>query len=458
MLPQDQRTDRHDVAILGSAWQRYTTLAEASFQRDTFIGMTISHRWVFLLFCFGVTACGSSNPTQENCEAGTRTCGADGLYQCQADGAKIKIESCSDCAVAPTPQCPQTDICAGVSGLVCDGNGIRDCAAKNTTPCELGRCVMSGTGAVCAADAGQPCIGRAGNGTAVQIACAAGGELATDQVCDNRTGTCVASTFDCASLSSLQNGMVACDAASGNFLTKCVDGQPDAIVCQGETACLNNGTLSCYTSRNPGEPCGGQAMCYPGMHCVQSSATQSACVVPAASLGCSATDRLVVCGSPTNTYACVDGNVYRWDSLATWGGSCANGKAKIPLGGNCIPGLADCVTGLACDKTPYDVAGICRAPQPGAAADCVLTGQAVISNSTCEFEWASCEDGHQYQVSCRGQRIGNTVITTCRCLLDGQETGNFAGSEACAAANTEQLDTVTNAKCGWAVSTVEVAP
>jgi hypothetical protein len=405
-----------------------------------------------------LVACGDPELTEELCTTGELSCAGDGVYKCQADGSKTKEATCNNCVATPSPHCPAVDLCGtATDGTICDGDQVRNCATKTTAPCEIGHCITSNNKGICAADVGQPCFGNTTAGE-VQLPCADGGALATNAACDYRTGLCTTAAYSCGNLETLQPNQVACDPATGDYFSKCNNGQPGAIICQGETACRNSTSITCFTPATEGAACGGQAVCAPFMHCTQNGPTQASCVSPAGALVCGASDRTLVCSSADTAFACLNGNVYRWNGLTTWGGSCASGHVTVPLGGNCIPGLADCATGLACERELYDKVGVCKTPAAGATAECVLTGQAIVSNNTCEFEWASCRDGHDYRVSCRGIRVGANVITQCRCLLDQQETGTFVGTDACAATNTQQLDSVANAKCGWDVTTTEATP
>src|SRR5262249_2716655 len=153
-----------------------------------------------------------------------------------------------------------------------------------------------------------------------------------------------------------------------------------------------------------GEKCGGQAVCYPGLHCTQTAANASTCVQPAGILDCSASDNLVVCSDSDTGVACVTGAVYWWKNLTQWGGSCEDNTPVIPAGGNCIPGLADCKAGLACDRKLFDVAGVCKTPAPGAPPECTLTKD-VSTGQSCVYQWNSCKNGKQYAVSCQAQSV-----------------------------------------------------
>ncbi|HZI14290.1 MAG TPA: hypothetical protein VE153_28230 [Myxococcus sp.] len=129
----------------------------------------------------------------------------------------------------------------------------------------------------------------------------------------------------------------------------------------------------------------------------------------------------------------------------------------IPAGGNCIPGVADCARGLACVKTRYDVAGVCRTPAADAPAECTLTGQ-VSTGLSCVYQWNSCLNGRRYGVSCSPVRVGTYAITACGCLVDGVRTTTFGGDAVCKVTTTAELDTLVRQNCGWSLTTANVAP
>ncbi len=197
-------------------------------------------------------------------------------------------------------------------------------------------------------------------------------------------------------------------------------------------------------------------MCSSGRQCVQTAAGQASCVTPAGVLACSRTDRLAVCSDADTGVACYDGNVWWWKNLTKWGGSC-NQQPVVPEGGTCLPGVVGCATGLACEKSAYDIAGTCRPPAPNAPAACVLTGQA-STGSSCNYRWASCANAKTYGVSCLTQRIGGQLLTTCSCLVDGVKAVGFTGSEICGVTTTADLDAMAQSKCGWSVETTGVGP
>nr|MBA3822139.1 hypothetical protein [Deltaproteobacteria bacterium] len=274
--------------------------------------------------------------------------------------------------------------------------------------------------------------------------------------CDGRTGTCVAAEFDCATLATVPEGTVVCDP-SRNYYTACTAGQPQTLACGTGTKCATDGSLNCYTEPTDGVACGGPAVCYPGMHCIQGDASGASCDVPAGVLACSSTDVLAVCTDVNTGFACVKGAVWRWQNLTTWGGSCTSNHANIALGGVCIPGLADCLQGLECHRSVYDVAGVCRTPAPNAPAECALTGQASTGRS-CIYDWHSCRDGKYYDIDCRVANIGGQVITVCDCSVNGVKTTSFGGDAICNVTSTADLDMRARASCGWTVTTTEVAP
>lgn len=390
---------------------------------------------------------------EPSCTPGAQRCEPDGVYTCGADGRFQRTAACGDCNAQPSPHCPVN--CANGATSVCEGDGIRDCQAGTVSSCGIGRCVAEGSRGVCVTRPGGPCMGTNPNGSRYALACATGDQVATDQVCDLRTGQCQAGTFDCMSLDDLEDGQVTCDA-SGDFLSACVNGQPRAISCEGSTACATDGSLNCYTPPNAGEACGGPAVCARGFHCNQAAADTASCIRPTSTSTCSPSDKRVVCSDIDTAVACHYGSVWQWRNLTRWGGSCSGGVPVIPAGGNCIPGLAACASGLACVKTRYDVAGVCRPPAANAPAECTLTSQ-VSTGLSCVYQWNSCLNGKRYGVSCSPVRVGAYVITACDCLVDGARTKTFGGDAACNVTSTVALDTLVRQECGWPLTTVDVA-
>jgi hypothetical protein len=202
--------------------------------------------------------------------------------------------------------------------------------------------------------------------------------------------------------------------------------------------------------------CGGPTVCYPGLHCTQQNATGASCVQPAGVLACNSTDVLAVCTSADTGFACVNGAIWRWNSLTAWGGSCTNDHVTLPAGGVCIPGLADCKPGLECHRTRYDIAGICRTPEPNAPPECTLTGQASTGRS-CGYAWHACRDGRYYDVSCQPVNVGGIIATLCDCSVNGAKTASFGSEAICNVTTTGMLDAAAMQGCGWNVATVDVA-
>ncbi len=397
-------------------------------------------------------ACGSpqsSGPSpQDACSSGQTRCGADGLYTC-ANGA-FELSSACTCAADPSPHCEA--ICSSGISAICQGDSIRNCGTGAVSSCNGGRCLMNAGSPVCATKAGDDqCVRSTASGD-FALHCSDGDLISTSRACDLRTGKCQPVVFDCAQLTSIPADRIACDR-SGSFLSRCENGQPQAVVCAAGTSCSSDGTAHCYTST--GKSCGGQAVCSPGLHCTQTAVNASTCVQPAGILACNATDVLAVCTDQDTGVACIQGAVYWWQNLTRWGGSCQSNHVTVPLGGNCIPGLADCTAGLACNKTAYDLAGVCAPPAPGAPPQCTLTAQASTGLS-CDYSWGSCLDGKTYRISCLAQRIAGQVLTTCDCLVNGQKVSSFAGDAVCKVADLAALDATGAQKCGWQVKTVGV--
>jgi hypothetical protein len=406
-----------------------------------------------------VVGCGGSSkeaPDAPACVEGATECRADGLYTCDAGGAFQRTEACMTCEATPVPHCAMSCADAGVTSI-CQGDSIMSCANNTTTACDPGTCLPAGKQAVCATRPNMTeCAGRRTNGTPYDLLCADAAGISTTKACDLRTGECVAAQYDCAALTTVPANTVQCDATSGNYYTSCVAGQPAALACSAGSKCASDGSFNCYTPPTAGAACGGPTVCYPGLHCTQTAPASSSCVQPPGQLACSSTDVLAVCNDVDTGVACVNGAVWWWDDLTAWGGSCTNNHVNLPLGGTCIPGLADCQQGLACDKSPFDVAGTCRVPAPNAPPECTLTGQ-VSTGLSCIFEWHACADGRQYEVNCRRQNIGGTAITICECSVNGAVTTSFGGTELCMATNLQMLDQLAMSKCGWNVTTVDVA-
>lgn len=390
------------------------------------------------------------------CDPGAKECRADGLYTCNASNVFQLTESCASCEASPAPHCTVSCADAGVTSI-CEGESVTECATGMTRSCETGTCLRSGQQAVCATKPGMPtCLGRRADGTEYVLACADANGVSTSEVCDQRTGQCVPAAFDCSKLTSVPDDTVACDSASGNYYSSCVAGQPDALVCSAGSACANDGSLNCYTPPTAGVACGGPTVCYPGLHCTQLGASGASCVQPAAILACNSTDVLAVCTDVNTGVACVRGAVWFWKNLTTWGGSCTSNHVTLAAGGVCIPGLADCQQGLECHRSRYDIAGICRTPEPNAPAECTLTGQASTGRS-CIYDWHACRDGRYYDIDCRVVNVGGNVLTICDCSVDGTKTNTFAGNAICNVTTTEMLDAQARASCGWAVTTVDVS-
>ena len=367
-------------------------------------------------------ACGGGGATPDappaSCQPGDKVCRADGLYTCDANRTFQRTEACTACEATPTPHCAVSCEEPGVVA-VCENGAVKTCATGATAACDPGTCVTAGKDAVCATPAGTTtCEGRRGDGSPYVLACADANGVAPVQVCDRRSGECVTAAFDCATLDGVPAGELACDA-SGHYYSACIAGQPRALTCATGTTCAADGKTNCYTAPTEGVACGASAaVCYPGMHCVQESATVATCDAPAGQIACSNTDVLAVCTDLDTGVACVNGTVWWWRNLSTWGGSCTSNHANLGLGGLCIPGLGDCLPGLACRRSPYDVAGICSTPEPDAPAECTLTGQASTGRS-CLYDWHACRDGHRYDIDCRLVNIGGNVLTLCDCSIDG---------------------------------------
>ena len=395
-------------------------------------------------------------PQPQTCEPGAKECRADGLYTCDASNVFQLTEACTSCNATPVPHCAVACESAGVTSI-CEGDSVKDCATGMTRGCETGTCLPAGKQAVCATKPGvSTCQGRRADGTEYVLACADANGISSTEVCDRRTSECVAAPFDCSKLTSLPANQVACDAASGNYYSSCVSGQPSALVCSGDSTCASNGSTNCYTAPLAGEACGGPTVCYPGLHCTQQAAAGASCVQPAGLLACNSTDVLAVCTDVNTGVACVRGAVWFWKNLTTWGGSCTSNHVSLAAGGVCIPGLADCQPGLECHRSQYDIAGICRAPAPNAPAECTLTGQASTGRS-CIYDWHACRDGHYYDVDCRIVNIAGNILTLCDCSVDGTKTNSFSGDAICNVTTLGMLDAKARASCGWAVTTVDVS-
>ena len=417
-------------------------------------------RQFLLAICLAAAAgCGGGGEVEPDatlCSTeGERQCQADGVYECSGGVFELSA-ACDDCEAEPTPHCAGADPCDGQTGSICDGDDIRDCDAGDVEACAAGRCAMAGATPVCAVDLDEPCVVDTAQGE-VNLACADEGTVSPDHVCDARTGACVATQFDCGELTGVPVDQVACDPTTGDFLTRCYDGQPIAIACAGDTSCSDDGTLNCYTEATPAAACGGQAICYPYMLCLQTDdADDPTCIQPAGQLACSDGDYLSVCTDDDTGFACLGSFPYEWDNLTDWGGTCAGNEPVIGRGGMCLPGIADCAPTLACVKEPFDQVGTCQLPDPDAPADCTLTGQASTGNQ-CMWEWDTCLDGKQYGVSCSAFAIEGVIVTTCDCLVDGNVTGDFAGNEVCNVETLEQLDGIVMDECGWDLTTTAVA-
>lgn len=408
-----------------------------------------------------LVACGGSSDSpvdasSQPCAPGAQECRADGVYACNAAGVFDLQEACTDCDAAPTPHCP--DACGPGVTSVCDGDSIRACAGSQTLSCAPGVCMQAGTEAVCTTSSGMStCSGQRADGMDYTLLCADETGIANDQACDVRTGKCVSTAYSCPALQSVPDGQVTCDAATGDLFTSCYAGQPLALACPTGSKCASDGTTNCYTPPTEGVSCGGAIACYPGLHCTQTAASTSTCVQPAGQLACSSTDVLLVCNDSNTGVACVDGLVWWWKNLSSWGGACTNNHVSLGAGGTCIPGLADCKLGLACKRSPFDVAGVCGTPAPNAPADCTLTNQ-LSTGTSCAYAWQSCLDGHYYGIACQLTNIGGNIVTLCNCSVDGTNTGSFGGDEICNVSSTEMLDATAMQECGWDVRTTDVAP
>jgi hypothetical protein len=417
-------------------------------------------RRLFFLLAI-LVACGGgseSRPDAQTCTTGATECRTDGVYTC--DGTTFqRTEACAKgCESTPTPHCIRSCSDPGVKSI-CENGAVKQCSGTSAAQtCSPGVCLTAGDEAVCATAAGSTtCQGKRADGSFYDLLCADGNGISKTQACDFRSGQCVPAQFDCAKLASTPEGTVSCDSASGDFFTSCLAGQPATLSCSATTSCSSDGSLNCYTPSTAGGTCGGPDVCYPGLHCTQTSATARSCTQPAGQIACSPTDVLAVCTDADTGVACVDGTVWWWDNLTAWGGSCVNNHATLPAGGICIPGLGDCKQGLACDRSPYDIAGICKPPAPNAPAECTLTGQ-VSTGLSCVYEWHSCADGRYYGVNCRRINVGGNVVTVCECSINGTVTMSFGGTAACSVTDTAMLDTVLKQSCGWNVTTVDVAP
>lgn len=413
------------------------------------------------LLAFVIVGCGDDpdytpDAAGSPCLDGATECRADGLYTCDSTGTFQRTEACTTCEATPMPHCAASCSDAGVTS-VCQGDSVVTCAGNTTLSCGPGTCLQTGGQALCVTRPGQTtCAGRTSDGTPYDLFCADGSGLSATHICDFRSGECIAAEYDCAALASIPDGNVQCDAATGHYLTSCIAGQPAALACSAGSACATDGSVNCYTSATAGETCGGSTVCYPGLHCTQTAAATSTCVQPAAALACNSTDVLAVCTDTDTGVACVNGAVWWWRNLTTWGGSCTNNHVDVPAGGTCIPGLADCLAGLVCDKSAYDVAGTCRTPAPNAQPFCTLTGQ-LSTGLSCVYEWNACEDGRKYAVSCQPVSVGGMTVTLCECSIDGSVTKSFGGAELCGVTTVEMLDQHARAGCGWKVTTVDVA-
>lgn len=398
---------------------------------------------------------GSESDSGVSCSPGEKECRADGLYTCDANHAFERTETCAQCEVDPEPHCQ--DRCAeqGVSS-VCDGDAIVECATGARQSCAPGTCFTAGQEVVCATKPGvSTCQGQRADGTTYVLACADETGVSSDQACDLRTGQCAAAEFDCAELADVADGDVVCDA-SGNYYTSCTAGQPRALLCAADTTCDSDGSFNCYAAPVDGAACGGPTVCSPGLHCTQLDATEASCEQPFADLDCSETDFLAVCLDVNTGLACVDGAIWRWSNLSSWGGTCVDNEVALGSGGQCIPGLANCIQGQECHRSPFDIAGSCRTPEPGAPAECTLTAQASTGRS-CVYQWHSCRDGNYYDVSCRIVNVGGQIITACECHVNGETTKSFGGDAICNVATVEELDAEASASCGWDVVTLEAA-
>lgn len=395
-------------------------------------------------------------PPAGGCSEGDKECRADGLYTCDANETFQLTEACAACEQAPTPHCVVSCSDPGVTSI-CDGDTRMDCAAGTSQSCDPGTCVTAGKEAVCATKAGSTtCEGRRADGSRYLLACADANGVSPDQVCDRRTSECIAAEFDCGTLGGVPAGEVACDP-SGNYYSSCVAGQPRALACETGSKCANDGSTNCYTEPQNGAACGPPTVCYPGLHCTQTAATEPSCVQPAGILDCTKFDVYTICTDPDTCVACMNGAVWWWKNLTTWGGSGTSSHATVPAGGVCIPGYADCKLGLSCEKSRFDTTGICETPKPGARAECTLTGQ-VSTGRSCIYDWHACDDGHYYDVDCRVVNVGGNVITICDCSVDGVKGASFAGDEVCNVTSTEMLDAKVRTECGWTVITDDVAP
>jgi hypothetical protein len=396
--------------------------------------------------------------SQLPCVDGATECRPDGVYTC--DGTTFKrTEACANgCESTPVPQCKRSCGDPGVKSI-CENGAVKQCSGITATQmCSPGVCMTAGNEAVCATAAGSTmCQGRRADGSFYDLLCADSSGISSTHACDFRSGLCVPSQFDCAKLASTPEGKVVCDATSGDFFTSCLAGQPATLSCSATTSCSSDGSLNCYTPPAAGGTCGGPDVCYPGLHCTQTSATARTCTQPAGQLACTPTDVLAVCTDADTGVACVKGTVWWWDNLTAWGGSCASNHINVPIDGICIPGLGDCKQGLACKRSPYDITGICKTPAPNAPPACTLTGQASTGLS-CAYDWHSCEDGHYYDVDCRRVNVGGNVITVCECSIDGTVTKSFGGTAACSVTDVAMLDATLKQSCGWNVTTVDVAP
>jgi len=389
------------------------------------------------------------------CDPGAKECHADGLYSCDANRAFQLTAACASCEATPVPHCAVSCADAGITSI-CEGDSVKDCATGMTVSCEVGTCLPFGQQAVCATKPGtSTCQGRQADGAPYLLACADANGVSTTEVCDQRTGQCVAAQFDCPALTSVPAGNVACDHASGNYYSACVAGQPTAVTCSSDTTCADDGTTNCYTGSTPGGACGGSTVCYPGLHCVQQAADAASCVRPAGQLACNSTDVLAVCNDVDTGVACVDGTVWWWKNLTAWGGSCTSNRITLAAGGVCLPGLADCKQGLECHRSPYDITGICRTPEADAPAECTLTAQ-ISTGRSCSYDWHACRDGHYYDIDCRPVNLGGNVLTLCDCSVDGAKTNTFSGSAICNVTSTGMLDASAMAGCLWDVTTVDV--
>jgi len=420
-----------------------------------------------LLAAFLIAGCGGSDSDNtarpdgtQACLSGATECRADGLYTCDASGAFQRTESCTRCEVAPMPHCYDACKDSGVTS-VCSGDSIKQCASGEMQACDPGTCIAGAQQAFCATKPGElTCRGRRADGSKYALLCAnANGEIASDQACDLSTSKCAADTFDCGQLSSVPANDFACDA-SGNYHTSCVGGQPAARACVGDTICSSGAlgdSFNCYTPATPGVACGGPAVCYPGLHCTQNDTAGASCVQPAGQLACNSTDVLAVCTDTNTGVACVHGGVWFWRNLTTWGGSCTSNHVTLPAGGICIPGLADCAPGLECHRSiPYDVAGICRTPQPNAPAECTLTAD-LSTGLSCAIDWHACANGVYYDVDCRRVNVGGNAITICDCKENGTVIRSYGGAETCSLTTTTALDAKVRAECGWNLTTVDLA-